>query len=918
MKNLTMRSRKASLVVSGFTLVACWVQVVECETDGATFPPTGASLATLVGQPANIALSAYLYRSDRRPEENPPEAEFLFAAHKQDKTRVLCGLLWEEPRPVERVEITWPKAVKVVPRPEDVAVRWLPHGNSSSWWSRRAAGKGPLAIATTEVDRVSADGRTLIYAVDALRPEVALDNLIVTLKDGVSLPSEPYATPSVRVITPESWKLMEVEIEWGFQAGTERLAFDGRLEVYNGILGQTEQLTGDGGTTMTGSHAWMSEPSGTSRRGLVVRLLYLGTTQNTRIWPQQARVENANRTIVTVRTRSGSFSFLPADLETGPILAPEVGFFVRRIGQRQAAPDVPSELEPVVMPSEATSARQFQSELAARNLKTVRQRVREHEEQTWEGAMRAMHPADSWPPYPRPDFEPPARIQVPDGRLTDAWRCGAWHLLRVLEKDDQGRYIVRDHPYHALAQETSLIIRALDLQGMHQAAGDGLSRWLDRDDTEVAKLDGLFPDTTGVMSGVEWDWQHTNGPGLIQWQMVEHYLFTGDREWFAQAAPKLRANADWIIRQRHAYPRDVPGRDRLWTYGLLPPHNIWDSTNWRPWYESNAICYFGLKRYAEILAEWDPQASGRYQAEAEAYAKDILAAAERSFVLSPVVRVRDGTYRSFLPPAPYIRGAASRFMPTSFGGPEHTPGLYPDVIRGGIHLINLSGLLPATDSRAQGLIDVLEDRLLLEHHRLPMRTSGYRPDEHWFSHAGWYYQCGIERTANVHLQWDDVPNFLRSFYNQYAVNIVVGTYTHQEHTTRGPPDKSFEEATFLERLRNMLVMEQHGSLWLARGTPRAWLQQGRTIAVDNMPTHFGLVDYRITSDVDHDTITASVNLPSRKTPREVLLRLRHPRAAAMESVMVNGEAWKDFDKGQEVVKLHGVTGCVRVKVEYAR
>ena len=31
----------------------------------------------------------------------------------------------------------------------------------------------------------------------------------------------------------------------------------------------------------------------------------------------------------------------------------------------------------------------------------------------------------------------------------------------------------------------------------------------------------------------------------------------------------------------------------------------------------------------------------------------------------------------------------------------------------------------------------------LEHHRLPMRTVGYRPDEHWFSHAGWYYQCGI-------------------------------------------------------------------------------------------------------------------------------------------------------------------------------
>jgi len=35
------------------------------------------------------------------------------------------------------------------------------------------------------------------------------------------------------------------------------------------------------------------------------------------------------RSIVTVWTKSGSFSFLSSDLEQGPILAPEHGFFVR-------------------------------------------------------------------------------------------------------------------------------------------------------------------------------------------------------------------------------------------------------------------------------------------------------------------------------------------------------------------------------------------------------------------------------------------------------------------------------------------------------------------------------------------------------------------------------------------------------------
>jgi hypothetical protein len=1093
---------------------------------GAEPPSTVAGdLASRVGQPADIAPSAYLYRADRKPEENPPETEFLFAgALKHEKAGAICGLLWEEPRPVQRVELSWPKDARALPRPEDVVVRWLPHGASSSWWSRRGG-----AAKAAEKPEVSADGRTFVYTVDALKPETAMDNLIVALRDIANLPAAPYPAPTVHVITPEPWRLADVEIEWGLQAAAENLAFDGRIEVYNGVIGTLKPLAGDAGTTLVSDGAWQSRQVGNSRRGIRVRLLYLGTTLNTPVWSRQARGEAANRTIVTIWTKSGSFSFLPADLETGPILAPEYGFFVRAADRLQAAPhtigagEVPGPRDllsekldaiaggpgvrgwgsnatpwfganaaqepvtvgtftlpprsvamhpgpaldvaaawrspiqsrvgikakvasgdvkggngiewwitwdskagsqtlaggaierggaqsipagadaakltdltvdpgdlvavvigpkgdhafdttivelaiteaggkartwdltkdvvdsihagnphadslgnpsvwhfytreggvepapaPVVEPSRATTAREFERELAARNLKTIRQRVREHTEQTWEGAMQAMHPGGPWPPYPKPEFEPAARIEAPDERLTDAWRSGAWHLLRVLKKDAQGRTIMRDYPYDALAHESFMIIRALDLQGMHEAARDGLARWLERDEKKPLQMDGLFADTTGAMSGVEWDWQHAGGPGVIQWQMVEHYLLTGDKDWLAKAAPRLQANADWMIRQRRAYLKEVPGRDRLWMRDLLPPHNTWDSTNWRPWYESNANYWFGLNHYAEVIADLDAEISRKYAAEARAYAQDILAAVEKSFVLSPVIRVRDGTYRSFLPPTPYMRGPASRFMPTSFGSPEHTPGLYPDAIRGGVHLINLSGLLLRSDPRAQGLLDVLEDRLLLEHHRLPMRTTNYDPAKHWFSHAGWYYQCGIERTANVHLQWDDVPNFLRSFYNQYAVDIVVGPYTFNEHTTRGPPDKSFEEAAFLERLRNMLVMEEGESLWLARATPRAWLAQGKRIAVKNMPTHFGTVDYEIVSDVASGKVAATVKMPSRKMPKEVWLRLRHPKAAPIQSVTVNGQAAKDLSLDKETISLRSLSGTATVVATYSQ
>ncbi len=145
---------------------------------------------------------------------------------------------------------------------------------------------------------------------------------------------------------------------------------------------------------------------------------------------------------------------------------------------------------------------------------------------------------------------------------------------------------------------------------------------------------------------------------------------------------------------------------------------------------------------------------------------------------------------------------------------------------------------------------------------------------------------------------------------------MPGQYTFREHTTTGPPDKIFEEACFLERFRQMLVMEDGEQLWLARATPRAWLAQGKKIAVAHAPTHFGLVSYEIVSDAQNGKIAATVQLPSRNPPQSVLLRLRHPQAAPIKSAAVNGRPWKDFDAAKEVVRLHDLQGTVRVEASY--
>ena len=375
----------------------------------------------------------------------------------------------------------------------------------------------------------------------------------------------------------------------------------------------------------------------------------------------------------------------------------------------------------------------------------------------------------------------------------------------------------------------------------------------------------------------------------------------------------MKADAEWILRQRKSLASHIPGGQRLWSNGLQPAHVVTpDSERMHmQFYESEAYYWLAVKRLAGLLSRIDPAEGARLDAEAEAYRKDLVAAIDRSIALTPVVAVRDGTYHSFIPFAPYVRG----FAAGAWGWRRcqgHVGAIYWDTVQSADPLVSPAGLLAPDDPRVQGHLDVLEDRLLLENTKVNTRTADYDPEKHWFAHASWQYQCGLERHANIHLAADDPPCFLRSMLNQYAVDIMPGAYTFREHTTAGPPDKIYEESCFLERFRNMLVMEEGDSLWLDRAAPRSWLEQGQRIAVRDAPTYFGPLAFEVVSDVDHGTIRATVEMPARTPAGVVLLRVRHPRSDRIESVIVNGHPWSEFDRTKEFVRLAGVKGRVEV------
>ena len=906
---------------------------------------TGANRDRLVGQPADIAPSAYCYRYDRAANQNPPESWILlmqYAGLPYDKPvdvsapevkRVLCGLLWEEVRPVRQIELSWPTDAKGQPSPDEVVLTYFDgtDGSAHTWWN-------PRTIKEADEPAVSADGHTYVYMVP-----VDTWGIVVAVRDRQD--ASAFAVPAVRALVSDVWKKVDMQIEWGFDDATTALEYNGHIEAYDGIISDIRPLVGDAGTAMSGPMAWRSARKGDTRRGVQLSVFYMGSSRWRQVWPYHTQPVDVARTILTVWTKSGSFSFQVSDLEQGPILAPEYGFFVRATSRKQvapssAAPSSATSIPPFNLNTSARTAKEFQKELAARNLTTIRQRVRKHPEQTWEDAVASMRPGEGLPPHPQPEFEPAMQVEVPCERLTAQWKLGAWHILRRSVKDQNGKWSFNDYPFGILASETYMILRALDLQGMHKEAADGLNQWLSLPmehkiiPGQATGYHGLslpdrplghFSDGKGCLThakgppgfGGHMDGVHSMGPGAIMFALSEHFLLTGDRDWLKANAPRMKANAEWILRQRRLLASNIPGGDRLWSKGLQPAHVVTpDSECMRmQYYESEAYYWLAVKRMAELLSLIDLQEGARMTADAEAYRKDLVAAIDRSIVLTPVTPVRDGTYRSFIPFAPYVRGFASG----AWGWRRcqgHVGALYWDIVQSANPVINPSSLLSPHDRRVQGHLDVLEDRLLLENPNVNMRTSGFDSEKHWFSHASWQYQCGLERHANIHLDADDVPSFIRSVLNQYAVDIMPGEYTFREHTTTGPPDKIFEESCFLERFRNMLVMDEGNTLWLARATPRAWLEQGKRIAVRNAPTHFGVVTYEIVSDADNGKITATIEMSSRNPPKTVFVRFRHPKALPIKSVTVNGKAWTDFDQEKEVVRLTELTGKVTVLTRY--
>jgi hypothetical protein len=205
---------------------------------------------------------------------------------------------------------------------------------------------------------------------------------------------------------------------------------------------------------------------------------------------------------------------------------------------------------------------------------------------------------------------------------------------------------------------------------------------------------------------------------------------------------------------------------------------------------------------------------------------------------------------------------------------------------GSVHLIRLKAL-PENGELADDLLNDQEDNLFLK---------------------GWGIanEPVYNQQATAYLLRDDPKAVVRAFYSYMASAFSHTVFEPVEHRWTwgqyfGPPST---DGAWFELYRNMLIREvDDHTLFLGQATPRKWLEDGKKIDIQNAPSYFGNLSYRVESHVQTGKIAATVALNDRSRPETIYVRLRHPGEKQMRSVMVNGQNWTDFDRDKEWVRI---------------
>jgi hypothetical protein len=386
--------------------------------------------------------------------------------------------------------------------------------------------------------------------------------------------------------------------------------------------------------------------------------------------------------------------------------------------------------------------------------------------------------------------------------------------------------------------EPLLTAIAFDQFGLHNQALVGTEANL-----KLQGDDGNWSDPQG------WNHKMWSTPGFKSWAVMEHYHLTGDKDYLARIFPRMLASSRFNERQRSKTRKNENGQRSL-TYGLLPrgqgdcglmndndfygvflPHNIW------PTFADGCSVEAARILNRPELAELEKI----YQTALE----DLRTALDRG-------AIQEKDYR-------WIPGISGKTSGSRWGALN---ALFPCQI------------LPADHELITGTMRHIESNL--SPGGIPVNTG-------WMKNGMWV-AITLDNVAQAHLvrgNGDAAAEYLYA-----TLNHGTPLYTWCEERGQEPGAKEctgdrqhlWTPVAVVLFIRNAFVMEENDGLNLALGTARSWLACGEPVGVENAPTHFGEISYRLQYDAHASKVTGYVKFTEQKNgPAWTKLYIRLPR-----------------------------------------
>jgi len=460
-----------------------------------------------------------------------------------------------------------------------------------------------------------------------------------------------------------------------------------------------------------------------------------------------------------------------------------------------------------------------------------------------------------WDPTADADGQLPARLG--DDLIDTARRM--WEELLEDAVDFELPHRVAADFYRASLAQISLVtdrdgpatVNALTYAGLFDEARRSLDCCLTRRDSD------------GPLEGAA---EQGDSLGRAIWAFATYVRLSGDREYMTRAYPDLlqaiRRVAASRVRSKQLDAKGEPPP----TYGLLQPGIDADGGAAATYYAPSLWALYGVDLVRDAARVLGRTADLAWlESERDDFATCLRDSIARSFVELP-----DGT----------------GYIPSIAGSRERAP------LSGNLAALYQTRFLLG-DSRMARTMALVESR---QAEGLPVGL-GQAPE-------GVSPRAACD-AAHCHM--------LLGEYDK-AADLLYAILDHASPTrswTEAGVAAGSTAAAYVSLLRDMIAMEDGGTLRLASAVPRDWLLDGQSIGVRDLPTALGRVSLRLKSEATRGRMTADVRA-SEGTP--VVLHLRHPGRWRLTSARLNGREWADI--GAEWIRFPAARGSVRVEARF--